>query len=49
MEAGNPPETEVKTMVTRMLKALSMNFNKGIVSIKKNIEIIFLKTLRSEE
>lgn len=35
MEARNLPDTEFKTLVIRMLKKLSENFNKDIVSIKK--------------
>ena len=36
MEASKPPDTEFKTMVMRILKELSENFN----SIKKDIETI---------
>ena len=40
METSNLPGTEFKTLVVRLLKELSENFNKEIVSIKKDIETI---------
>ena len=47
MEATKTPDSEIKTMVIRMLRDLrgrmddlSENLNKEIVSIKKNIETI---------
>ena len=47
MKASNLPDTEFKTLVIRMLNEhrkrvddLSDNFNKEIVSIKKDIETI---------
>ena len=40
METSNLPGTEFKTLVIRLLKELSENFNKEIVSIKKDIETI---------
>ena len=38
MEVSNLPEIEFKKMIIRMLKKHSENFNKEIVSIKKDIE-----------
>ena len=38
MEASNLPETEFKTLVIKILKKLSENFNRERVSIKKAIE-----------
>ena len=40
MEASNLPENEFKTLVIRMLKKFSKNFNKERVSIKRGIETI---------
>ncbi|KAF6323390.1 hypothetical protein mRhiFer1_008368 [Rhinolophus ferrumequinum] len=37
-EATNLPETEFKTLIIKMLKEFSENFNKEITSIKKDIE-----------
>ena len=41
METSNLPGTEFKTLVVRLLKELSENFNKEIISIKKDTKIIF--------
>ena len=44
MEANNLSNAEFKTRVIRMLKKLSEDFHKDVVSVKKDIEIIFLKS-----
>ena len=41
MKASNLPDAKFTTPLIRMLKKLSENFNKEIVSIKKDIETIF--------
>ena len=40
MEASNLAEIEFKTLVVRMFKELRRNFNKKIISTKKNTETI---------
>ena len=41
METSNLPDTQFKIMAISMLKELSENFNKEIISIKKDTKIIF--------
>ena len=41
IKTSNLPDTEVKTMVIRMLNKLSENFNKETASIKKDTKLFF--------
>lgn len=40
MDASNLPDTKFTTLIIRMLKEFSKNFNQEIISIKRDIEII---------